>query len=184
MLNCGSSNELIDPRPKKLKRIWRIKYDKKVITSPTNAATIMFLADSTPDLSPPEVIHLIPPNTRKAKAIREAPIKAKVITVEKTLPKFSAQRLAQLAVSGHVSIESAAKADLAKKRKLNAGRVRADTFFIDNMIVWGFKKIVKRYFVAFALIYAENLKRFKPNKFPINFIIINDKNIMTKPMRA
>lgn len=82
-----------------------MKYAKKVITNPTSAATIIFLADSIPDLSPPEVIHLIPPKTKNAKAIKDAAIKAIVITVEKTLPKVSPQRLPQLPMVGHVSIE-------------------------------------------------------------------------------
>lgn len=56
-----------------------MKYARKTITRPTNAATIVFLAPSTAVLSPPDVIHLIPPKIKKPRAINVAIINAIVI---------------------------------------------------------------------------------------------------------
>lgn len=55
-------------------------------------AMIVFRADSTFDLSPPEVIHLIPPQIRKNKAINAAAIKRMVTTDEITEPILFAVR--------------------------------------------------------------------------------------------
>ncbi len=44
-----------------LKTTFIIKKAPAIITSPTIAATIWFLAASTPALSPPDITHFIPP---------------------------------------------------------------------------------------------------------------------------
>ena len=46
----------------------RRKKDAKTITRPMIAAMIVFRADSTAALSPPEKIHLSPPQIRKMRA--------------------------------------------------------------------------------------------------------------------
>ena len=57
---------------KNLRTILSIKYERNTITRPTTAATIVFLAASTALLSPPDNIHLIPPQMRNASAITTA----------------------------------------------------------------------------------------------------------------
>jgi len=107
-------------RPKKENTILIIKYAKKTITKPTNAATIVFLAPSTAVLSPPDVIHLIPPKIRKPRAIRVAIIKAIVIRALTTPPpKFRLQRILNPAFPdlAHGSIVVVAKAGAAVPRK-------------------------------------------------------------------
>jgi len=61
---------------------WIIAQAAKTITKPTKAAVIWFLADSVLALSPPEVIHLIPPITRMKKKTIAAMIKTKLINPE------------------------------------------------------------------------------------------------------
>ena len=70
-----------------------IKKARSAIISPMIEAIIVFRADSTLALSPPEVIHLIPPKIRKNKAINAAAIKKIVTTDEITGPILFALRL-------------------------------------------------------------------------------------------
>ena len=66
----GTLKLLIPPafNPKMLRITLMIRYAKSAMTSPTIAATIWLLAESSFVLSPPEVIHRIPPTTKKTKA--------------------------------------------------------------------------------------------------------------------
>jgi hypothetical protein len=67
-----------------------IKKARRATTRPIMDAMIVFRADSTFDLSPPEVIHLIPPQIRKNNAIKAAAIKRMVTTDEITDPMLLA----------------------------------------------------------------------------------------------
>jgi len=96
---------------------FKMKYAKKTITRPTTAATIVFLAASTLVLSPPDRIHLIPPQIKNPNAIRTASMKRRVITFPTTFPKLldvSLQRPAKSPV-GQVSTVSA-KAKAGERR--------------------------------------------------------------------
>jgi hypothetical protein len=140
--------------PKKFSTILSIKYERNVITSPISAATIMFLADSTPALSPPEVIHLMPPKTRKARQSSEATMNATVIAHEKRSPlRVILQRLEKLLLSADsgqklIFIGSAANAGKADIRYTEAVKVKADTFFMYILILRGFLMFVKYHFYA------------------------------------
>lgn len=117
-----------------------IKYARNVITRPTRAATIIFLADSTPALSPPDVIHLIPPNTKKARAISEAAIKAVSITAENISPvgeslHRSAKLFDALSFGQGSIISDAAEAFPAKVKYVVAVTIRADSFFMYILIL-------------------------------------------------
>ncbi len=96
-----------------------IKNARKTTTSPTNAATIVPLASSTFVFSPPERIHFIPPNIKKAKAIKRAITKSKVIIEPRKAPDGEIpQRLKnptppELPVVGHGFIAVAANAGRA-----------------------------------------------------------------------
>ena len=70
-----------------------IKKARSAIIRPIMDAIIVFRADSTLDLSPPEVIHLIPPQIRKNKAMSAAAIKRIVTTDEITGPILFAFKL-------------------------------------------------------------------------------------------
>lgn len=89
--------------------ILRIKYDKNTTIKPTTAATIVFRAASTPALSPPERIHLIPPQIKNANATTAANIKRIVITLPTKFPKLLEAILHRAAncPGGHVLMESA-----------------------------------------------------------------------------
>ena len=70
-----------------------IKKARSAIMSPIMEAMMVFRALSTFDLSPPEVIHLIPPKIRKKRAINAAAINIMVTTEEITVPILLALRL-------------------------------------------------------------------------------------------
>ena len=127
------------PSPKKFITKFIIKYARKTITNPTKAATIIFLAASTPALSPPEVIHLMPPNIRKASATRTATTNISVITafiIPPTLPTPKLQSTVKLLVQGATRTSPvAAKAGIDRLKYVKIGRLRADSFFITNKIV-------------------------------------------------
>ena len=83
-------------KPKKLSASERIKNAKKSITKPIIAAIIVPRALSTFALSPPDVIHRIPPQIRKKRAISTAIIRIKVTaapTIPPILLAFKLQRL-------------------------------------------------------------------------------------------
>jgi hypothetical protein len=67
---------------------WSIKNDRNVTKRPMIAATIVPLAISTLPLSPPERIHLIPPQIRKKRAISAATMNRNKTALLITLPKF------------------------------------------------------------------------------------------------
>lgn len=121
-----------------------MKYDRKTSTSPTKAATIVPLAASTFPLSPPDVIHLIPPYTKNPIASITAMIKRSVIILDINGPIPSAPILQSKLKSNppeaspHGSIEpsgTAANADGTSIRYEATESVRVDNFFISNMIV-------------------------------------------------
>lgn len=105
------------------------------MTNPTRAATIVFLAPSTPVLSPPDVIHFMPPKIKKPRAIKAAIIKAIVIRAPTSPPlKLSPQRALNCEPAGHgltlFGIGSAASAGKAKDKYVAAVTERAVNFFI------------------------------------------------------
>ncbi len=115
-----------------------IKNDRKTTTSPTNAATIVPLASSTFVFSPPDRIHLIPPNIKKAKAIKRAITKNKVIIAPSKLPDGErVQRLKkssppELLATGHGLIGvCAAKAGRVRVKNENTEKKRTVNFFIN-----------------------------------------------------
>lgn len=69
-----------------------MKNAKKAITKPMIAAIIVPRALSTFALSPPDVIHRIPPKIRKKRAIRTATIKMKVTAAPIIAPRLSPLR--------------------------------------------------------------------------------------------
>jgi len=77
-------------RPKNCPTTDMIKNAKKVTTSPMIEAIIVFRAASTPPLSPPESIHLIPPQMRKNTAIRTAIASKRLKTFPIYFPKLAA----------------------------------------------------------------------------------------------
>ena len=79
--------------PKKVSRSLIIAQAAKTITSPTRAAVIWFLAVSVFALSPPEVIHLIPPITRMKKKTTAATIKIKLTNPPMIVPTVRVLRL-------------------------------------------------------------------------------------------
>ena len=74
--------------PKILKTTFKAKKAPKTITSPTTAAIRCFLALSTPTLSPLEVMYLIPPYIKYAKAKNVAIAKSQLIINCGTLEIF------------------------------------------------------------------------------------------------
>ncbi len=104
--------------PKKPRTMFRIKYARNTMIKPTIAATIVFLAPSTALLSPPDNIHLIPPQIKKARAITTAITNRTVTTVLIIPPKLSMLKAQRPAKSpfGQASTEVWAKAkDGARK---------------------------------------------------------------------
>lgn len=75
----------------------KMKKAKNAITRPTTADMIVPRAASTLDLSPPEVIHLIPPQMRKKRATIEAITSIVTITVFIACPGLAIVRLQRLA---------------------------------------------------------------------------------------
>lgn len=84
---------LVNDRPKIPRTTVMMKKARSAITRPMIDAIIVFRADSTFDLSPPEVIHLIPPTIRKKRAINAAAISRIVTTAETTDPILFAVRV-------------------------------------------------------------------------------------------
>lgn len=70
-----------------------MKKARSAIISPIIEAIIVFRALSTFDLSPPEVIHLMPPKIRKNREISAAAINRIVTTDEITEPMLFALKL-------------------------------------------------------------------------------------------
>ena len=70
-----------------------IKNAKSEIIRPMIDAMMVFLALSTFDLSPPEVIQRIPPQIKKNRAIKAAAMRRIVITAERTGPILFAFKL-------------------------------------------------------------------------------------------
>ncbi len=179
----GSFKSCIFLSPKKPNKKFIMKKDKNTITSPTNAATIVFLAFSTPVLSPPDVIHLIPPQIRNAKAMIAAITKAAVIILPTSPPpRFNLQRMSKptpppCASSGHGSTFVSAKAGRARERYVAAENPMADNFFITDMtdmIVGFFLAIVNGFYLI----------SFIPKKAPIIFIMKKARNEITSPIIA
>ena len=83
-------------KPKKLRASERIKNAKNAITNPTIEAMILPRALSTFALSPPDVIHEIPPQMRKKRAIRTAIIKMNVTAAPTIPPRLFAFKLQSL----------------------------------------------------------------------------------------
>lgn len=138
MLSSANILPVPNSRPNSLNNSWSMKYAKNTKTSPISAATIVFLAPSTFVLSPPEVIHLMPPYIRKARAITTVTIK----TIFKIFPsKFSERNLLQRGLKlntpvadgsvGHRLPENVTpNAGNADARYAAAGIERAAIFFI------------------------------------------------------
>ena len=80
-------------KPKKPRTTLRMKNAKKAITNPTIAAVIVCRALSTFALSPPEVIHLIPPKIRKKRDITAAITRIKVTAFPMIEPRLFAFKL-------------------------------------------------------------------------------------------
>ncbi len=96
-----------------------MKYIRNVRIRPIIAATIIFLADSSLALSPPDVIHLIPPYMRKKSAAITATINKIVMefrTILFTLFKLKPQRLKNPLSSLGQGLIDAAKAGRAVVR--------------------------------------------------------------------
>ena len=74
-------------RPNRLAINPTMKYAKNTSTKPTMPPIIVLLADSTFALSPPDMIHFMPPQTRKRTAMITAITTRTVITLLTTLPK-------------------------------------------------------------------------------------------------
>ena len=74
-------------RPNIVSTKLRMKNERNTITSPITAAIIWLRAASTFDESPDDVIHLIPPITKKIRAIIIAIIKIMIMAVPMMPPK-------------------------------------------------------------------------------------------------
>ncbi len=96
MLGILGRTKLDKLRPKKLRARERIKNAKNAITRPTIEAIILPRALSTFALSPPDVIHEIPPQIRKNRAINTAMIKRNVTAAPTIPPRLFAFKLQSL----------------------------------------------------------------------------------------
>lgn len=65
------------------------KKARNVITRPIRAAMMVLLAVSTLPLSPPDIIHFMPPQIKKNKATNAAPMKSTIIIVPITPGRLS-----------------------------------------------------------------------------------------------
>ena len=79
----------------------KIKNTKNTIINPTIAATMVPRADSIPALSPPEVIHLTAPKSKKNRATITAITKIKPIAADITLDIVNEQIEVNGPVGGH-----------------------------------------------------------------------------------
>lgn len=143
----GRLKEFPKFRPNIPNTIFIIIYARKAITSPIKAATMIFLALSTPALSPPDVIHLIPPYTRNARAKSDAKIKASVISVwNRSPPNVILHNFSNPppVVESGQSCTVAAKALLAATKYVVNVSIRTDIFFIYILIVETFLFFVKK----------------------------------------
>lgn len=94
------------------------------------AATTCSLADCKFCLSPPDIIHFIPPQIKYISAIIIAIINIVVIRAEINLPpRVKEQRLRKVPV-GHVLIIACAKAEGASVKNVIAGVIVAINFFM------------------------------------------------------
>jgi len=98
------------------------------MTNPTIAATMCSLADCTAALSPPDVNHLNPPQTKYKRATIMAIIKIVVIRGPTTLLKPSLQIPAK-SPTGQAETD-AANAGKARDKYAAAVEVRASNFFM------------------------------------------------------
>jgi len=122
----------------KLRTKLTIRYERKIITSPTIAATIVSRAFPTPSFSPWEVSHLTPPMIRKTSARSAATTKRKLIAFTMTFPKSDAPRQSgEKFPPGHVLIlipsASAKGASVAKP----PAAVRAESSFLMDISILG-----------------------------------------------
>lgn len=140
--------------PKRPSTRFKMKNARKTIISPITAAIIWLRAASTPPLSPPEVIHLIPPHTRKKRAISIATTNITAITNPimdpSDLPCVAhAAASTPLALFSHgLRLSLFAKACDALTARREAERIVDEmNFFMYYLLLTGLKNVVKHLFI-------------------------------------